>query len=73
MQYNALIVTAQERLTELEKSNTELRGAIVAAGLHIKKLRHNPKNAKMAHLLRRALLDARAVAKKRDLKIQSIG
>jgi hypothetical protein len=55
-------VTAHERIAELEKSNAELRGAVVAAGIHINKFRHNPQNAKMVHLLRTALRQARAVA-----------
>lgn len=59
------VVTAQERIAELEKSNAELRGAVVAAGMHIKKFRHNPENTKMVHLLRTALREARAVAKGR--------
>ena len=58
-------MTAHERIAELEKSNAELRGAVVAAGMHIREFRHNPENAKMVHLLRTALREARAVAKGR--------
>jgi hypothetical protein len=59
-------VTDTERIVELEKSHAELRGALIAAGRHIRKFRHRhrPENEKMLHLLRRTLREARAVAKK---------
>lgn len=50
-------------LAALERSHDELRGALIAAGRHIRKFRHNPENAQLLFLLRRVLRDARQVRK----------
>ena len=60
---NIFFVTTEQRIEQLEKSHDQLRGALVAAGFHIRKLRQNPANAKMLHLLRSALREARTVRK----------
>ena len=57
-------VTIEERIQELEKSHDQLRRAVVAAGLHIRKFRGNPKNERMVDQLRNALRDARVVRRR---------
>ena len=57
-------VTIEERIQELEKSHDQLRRALAAAGMHIRKFRHNSQNAKMLHSLRNVLREARLVRKR---------
>jgi hypothetical protein len=59
-----MAVTDQEiRIRELERSNTELRAAVMLAGKEIKKLHFGKKNAPILVLLRHVLRAARQVAK----------
>ena len=60
---HVLFVTAEERIRELENSHDQLRRALAAAGMHIRKFRNNPKNEKMIHVLRKVLCEARLVRK----------
>jgi len=58
---NHVCMSAEERIQELEKSHDQLRGALTAAGMHIRKFRNDPKNERMLLLLRRTLTEARTV------------
>ena len=53
----------EKRVRELEQSHDQLRGALIAAGRHIRKFRHTPANAKLLALLRETLREARQVRK----------
>jgi hypothetical protein len=57
-------VGPEERIQELEKSHDQLRGALVAAGMHIRKFRRNSQNNEVIHLLRNVLQKARTVRRK---------
>ena len=61
----------EKRITELERSHDELRGALILAGKQVRKFRHNPQNAKVLHLLRRTLREARMVRHAGKAKQQS--
>jgi hypothetical protein len=51
------------RITELETSNAELRAALIVAGRELRKLNFGRQDSPVLKLLRRALRDARQVAK----------
>jgi len=55
-----------DRIVELERSHDELRGALVKAGLYIRKFQHVPDNARLVDILRRVLLNARDVRRKHE-------
>jgi hypothetical protein len=48
-------------MTDLERSHDELRGALILAGRHIRKLSFGRKDDPVLQVLRRVLRDARAV------------
>jgi hypothetical protein len=52
------------RITELERSNDELRGALLIAGKEIRKLNFGNLDSPVLKILRRTLREARALRRK---------
>jgi hypothetical protein len=57
-------------MTELQRSHTELRAAVILAGKEIRKLNFGRANSPVLGILRRVLRESRAVARKEGITMR---